>query len=39
MPLLLPIPLTLTPLMTVVEPGMVLAGDFLLREDGLVVMQ
>jgi hypothetical protein len=26
-------------LMTVAEPGMVLAGDFLLREEGSVVMQ
>ena len=35
----LPIPLTSTPLTTVAEPGTKLADDFLLREDGSVVMQ
>jgi hypothetical protein len=34
----LPIPLTSTLLTTVAEPGMVLAGDVLLREEGSVVM-
>jgi hypothetical protein len=35
----LPIPLTSTPLTTVAEPGTVLEGDFLLREEGSVVMR